>query len=103
MRLALLCALALALEAQTPFSLQITSDSSQVLVGRTLQLRAVARDAGGNVIANAGVNWSSNNATAASVSTSGLVTANLLAVVRITARLGNLVAETAIQTIPSRV
>lgn len=103
MRLLLALAAASLLHGQTPVSLQILSDSSQVLVGRTLQLRAVARDASGNIISNPNVNWSSNNATNATVSGTGLVTANRLAVVRITARLANLTAETAIQTIPSRV
>ena len=46
-----------ALEAQTPASIQILSDSSQVLVGRTLQMRAVVRDSGGNLIQNANVTW----------------------------------------------
>jgi hypothetical protein len=92
-----------AIWAQTPATIQILSDTSQVLVGRTLQMRAVVRDAGGNRIENAAVTWTSNNATNASVSSTGLVTANRLAVVRITARVGGFTAETAIQTIPSRV
>ena len=91
------------LYAQTPATLQILSDTSQVLVGRTLQMRAVARDAGGNIIQNPSVTWLSNNATNATVSNTGLVTAARLAVVRITARVGSLAVETAIQTIPSRV
>ncbi len=92
-----------ALYAQTPATLQILTDTSQVLVGRTLQMRAVARDAGGNVIQNPSITWSSNSVVNASVSSTGLVTAARLAVVRITARVGNLAVETAIQTIPSRV
>lgn len=39
--------LAVSAAAQTPATLQVLSDSSQVLVGRTLQFRAVVRDAGG--------------------------------------------------------
>jgi hypothetical protein len=97
-----LATVALTATAQTPATIQILSDSSQVPVGRTLQLRAVVRDAGGNLIANPTVTWSSNNATNASVS-NGVVTGHRLAVVRITARAGGVTAETAIQTIPSRV
>jgi hypothetical protein len=92
-----------ALEAQTAASIQILSDSSQVLVGRTLRMRAVVRDAGGNLIENANVTWTSNNTTNATISSTGVVTANRLAVVRIGARTGSVSAETAIQSIPSRV
>lgn len=89
--------------AQVPATVQILSDTSQVLVGRTLQMRAVVRDAAGNRIENPAITWASNNTTNATVSNTGLVTANRLAVVRITARAGSITAETAIQTIPSRV
>ena len=103
MRVLLTLFAATALYAQTPATLQILSDTSQVLVGRTLQMRAVARDAAGNLLQNPSITWSSNSPGNASVSSSGLVTASRLAVVRITARIGNLAVETAIQTIPSRV
>lgn len=98
----LFCA-ATILIAQSPATVQILSDTSQVLVGRSLQMRAVVRDAGGNLLSNAAITWSSNNTAAASVSSNGLVSAARLAVVRITARAGNVAVETAIQTIPSRV
>lgn len=103
MRLLLALLMASLAYAQTPSTIQILSDSSQVLVGRTLQMRAVVRDAAGNQIDNATITWASNNATNATVTNTGLVTANRLAVVRITARVANITAETAIQTIPSRV
>lgn len=103
MRFVLLLCAATQLFAQSPATIQILSDTSQVLVGRTLQMRAVVRDAGGNLLPNAAVTWTTNNATAATVSTAGLVSTARLAVVRIGARTGNLSAETAIQTIPSRV
>jgi hypothetical protein len=89
--------------AQTPASIQILSDESQVLIGRTLQLRAVVRDAGGNRIANPTVNWSVNNSTNGSVDGNGVFRANRMAVVRVTARSGTASAETALQGIPSRV
>lgn len=92
--------------AQTPASIQILSDESQVLVGRSLPLRAVVRDGGGNRISNAAVTWSVNNATNGAIVGSGAnveFKATRMAVVRVTARSGGVVAETALQGIPSRV
>lgn len=103
MRFFYLLATATLLTAQSPATLQILTDTSQVLVGRTLQLRAVVRDSGGNPLPNASISWSSNNASAASISPGGLLTAARMAVVRITARTGNIAVEAAIQTIPSRI
>ncbi|MBM3763185.1 MAG: hypothetical protein FJW36_23445 [Acidobacteria bacterium] len=97
-----LCAVSVA-SAQVPATMQILSETSQVLVGRTLQMTAVVKDTFGNRIENPSISWNTNNITNASVSGTGLVTANRLAVVRISARVGNITAETAIQTIPSRV
>ncbi|MFO0367359.1 MAG: hypothetical protein ACK55F_22080 [Acidobacteriota bacterium] len=102
-RLAFFLLMALSAAAQTPATLQVLSDSSQVLVGRTLQFRAVARDAGGNQLQNAVVTWSVNNAIFATINSSGLLTARGLGTLRVVARLGSLVAETAVQTIPSEV
>ena len=95
--------LAVSAAAQTPATLQVLSDSSQVLVGRTLQFRAVVRDAGGNQLQNAVVTWSVNNSVFATINSSGLLTARGLGTLRVVARLGSLVAETAVQTIPSEV
>ncbi len=103
MRFAFLWAAAGALFAQTPASVQILSDASQVLVGRTLAMRAVVRDAGGNPIPNATVTWTTNNGTNGTINGSGVFSALRLAVVRVTARSGGVAAETAVQTIPSRV
>ena len=89
--------------AQTPALVHILSDDSQVLVGRTLQMRAVVRDAAGNPIPNAAVTWTINQSQAGSISTSGLVTARGLATIRVTARSGSVTGEAAIQSIPSRV
>jgi len=89
--------------AQTPASLQILTDTSQVLVGRSLQLQTVARDGAGNVLQTAPVTWVVNNTTMATINGSGLLQARNLGVVRVTARSGLVVAETAIQTIPSEV
>lgn len=101
MKLAGLLLLATGAYAQTASLVNILADDSQVLVGRTLQMRAVVRDNAGNPIPNAPVTWAVNQA-AVSISASGLVTAKGLATVRVTARSGNATGEAAIQTIPSR-
>ncbi len=97
-----LWALAIPAFAQTASWIDVIADDAQVLVGRTLQVRAVVHDAAGNVLPNAAVTWSANNA-AASISAQGLVTAKGLATVRVTARSGNVSGEGAIQCIPSKV
>lgn len=103
MRLLLPLLVAVTAAAQTPATLQILSDSSQVLVGRTLQLRAVARDSAGNLLPNAAVAWSVNNTLFGAVDSAGAFTARALGTVRVTARSGAIAAETAVQTIPSEV
>ena len=103
MRALLLFAAATVAFAQTPATIQILSDASQVLVGRSLQLQSVVRDGAGNILQTAPVTWTVNNTTNASINASGLFQARNLGVVRVTARSGLVVAETAIQTIPSEV
>jgi len=101
MRLLLTIAVfAVAVSAQ---SIQILSDSAQVLVGRTMEFRAIVRDAQGNPVPGAAVTFSTNNTFMATIDSRGVLTARLLGTVRVQARSGALVAETAIQTIPSRV
>ncbi len=87
--------------AQTPSIVHVMADESQVLVGRTIQMRAVVRDAAGNPIPNAPVTWSTNQSSAA-ISTSGVVSPRALATIRVTARSGAATGEAAIQAIPSR-
>ena len=58
MRVALGLCFASAAFAQTPAIVHVLADESQVLVGRTLQMRSVVRDAAGNAIPNAAVTWS---------------------------------------------
>jgi hypothetical protein len=89
--------------AQTPAIVHILSDDSQVLVGRSLAMRAVVRDSAGNPIPNAPVTWAVNQPSAASIGTDGVVTARGLATIRVTARSGSATGEVAIQSIPSRV
>ncbi|MFN7920074.1 MAG: Ig-like domain-containing protein [Bryobacteraceae bacterium] len=89
--------------AQTPSIIHILSDDQQVLVGRTLKMRAIVRDAAGNPIPTAPVTWAINQAAAGSIAADGTFTARGLATVRVTARSGSASGEAAIQTIPSRV
>ena len=62
-----------------PSSVSITTTPDSLLAkGATVQLAAVVRDAGNNVIAGAPVTWSSNSATVATVDpATGLVTATV--------------------------
>ncbi len=56
-------------------SVQMTPSTNQLVrISGTLQVNATARDAGGSIIAGRPVNWSSSNATVASVTSAGLVT-----------------------------
>lgn len=103
MRLAAALAAVVPLAAQTPAIVHILAEESQVLVGRSVQLRAVVRDAAGNAIPNAPVTWTANQPQAGSISGSGEFTARGLATFRITARSGAAVGEAALQSIPSRV
>jgi len=56
-------------------SVTVTLGSSSVGVGATTQASAVLKDAGGNVLTGRVITWSSSNASVASVSSSGVVTA----------------------------
>lgn len=87
--------------AQTPSSIEILADQSQVVVGRTIQARAYVHDSTGKII-DTPVTWSLNQPNAASISTTGLVTAKGLATVRLTARSGSVSGEAAIQCIPAK-
>jgi hypothetical protein len=88
--------------AQTPSIIHVMADESQVLVGRTLQMRAVVRDASGNPIPNATVTWTTNQSSAP-ISPAGVVSPRGLATIRVTARAGGVAGEAAIQAIPSRI
>ncbi len=69
-----------------PVALVTVSPASvTVLVGQTVQLTATPKDAGGNPLAGRSVAWSSGNATVATVSGSGLVTARAAGSTTITA------------------
>lgn len=55
-------------------SITVTPSGVSVIVGNTQQLNVTLKDAAGNALTDRLVNWSSNNAVAATVSSSGLVT-----------------------------
>src|SRR5690349_7081369 len=53
----------------------VTPTASELIVGRTATLTATAKDVDGNVIAGRAVGWATSNASVATVSAAGLVTA----------------------------
>jgi len=56
-------------------SVAVTPATSALIVGQTASLSATAKDADGNVIQGRTIQWTTSNASIATVSTSGLVTA----------------------------
>lgn len=56
-------------------SVSVTPSSLTIVVGGTLQLTAVARDANGSALTGRAIAWSTGNAGVASISATGLVTA----------------------------
>ena len=69
-------------------------------VGETVQLTATVKDADGNVLTGQAVAWSTTAASVASVSSSGLVTANALGTAVITAASGSRNGYSTITVIP---
>lgn len=63
----------------------ITPASTSLVVGATLPLQAQARDAGGNVVPDATIHWSSSDTAVAEVSSAGMVTARRVGTVQIAA------------------
>ncbi|HEX6316093.1 MAG TPA: Ig-like domain-containing protein [Gemmatimonadaceae bacterium] len=78
----------------------VSPTSASPRVGQTVQLSATVKDAGGNVLSGQSVSWSSSAAGVASVSNSGLVTANALGTAMITAASGNKSGVATITVIP---
>jgi uncharacterized protein YjdB len=66
-------------------SVSVTPAAASVLTGQTVQLAATPKDANGNPLGGRVVTWSSDNTTIATVSASGLVTANAVGSATITA------------------
>jgi len=70
-------------------SVTVAPTTTTLSVGDSTTLTATAKDASGNVIAGAPVTWSSDNPAAATVSSSGVVTAVGIGTATITAQSGN--------------
>ncbi|MGZ6142304.1 MAG: Ig-like domain-containing protein, partial [Myxococcales bacterium] len=80
---------------QVPVSVTVSGSSAPLAsIGATVQLGATALDAGGNPIASATFTWRSDNAAAATVSGTGLVTAVANGTANIFAKAGNGVEST---------
>jgi uncharacterized protein YjdB len=66
-------------------TVSVTPPSASLVVGGTVQLNATAKDAGGNALTGRTIAWSTSDAAVATVSTSGLVTAQAVGTATITA------------------
>src|SRR5687768_8683064 len=55
-------------------SVEVSAPAGDLLVGQTTQLSATARDEKGNALSNRAIDWTTSNASIATVSTTGLVT-----------------------------
>jgi uncharacterized protein YjdB len=76
---------ALPLASSQVATVNVTPFTALLTVGDTIRLRAATLDAGGTVLAGRVVAWSTESATSAAVSTTGLVTAVAPGSVRISA------------------
>lgn len=81
-------------------SLTVSPDSATVPVGSTLTLQATARDASGATLTGRAITWSTLDATVATVSNAGIVTAVKLGTARIVAS-GEGKADTAVVRVPA--
>lgn len=84
----------------TVATVEVTPSSADREVGETVQLSAAVKDANGNILSGQTVNWSSSASGVASVSASGLVTANALGTAIITAASGNKSGISTIEVVP---
>ncbi|MFN5153667.1 MAG: Ig-like domain-containing protein, partial [Gemmatimonadota bacterium] len=66
-------------------TMTVTPATATLVMGKTLQLSAVPKDAEGNALGNRTITWTSSDETRATVSTAGLVTAKSTGVVTVTA------------------
>ena len=69
-------------------TIEVTPNTSSKQVGETVQLAAAVKDQDGNLMSGQSVTWSSSSQAVASVSVSGLVTANSIGAATITATAG---------------
>ena len=77
-------------------TVSVTPSSAELTVGGTRQLSVAVTDANGQPVANPSVSWTTTNASVASVSGSGLVTANAPGTATIRATVGGVQDEAAI-------
>ncbi len=84
-------------------TITVTPNSASLKPGDTLRLTAVPRDASGNALSGAAINWSSNPQNVATVSSSGLITAIAVGTATVTAGVGGVsgTASIIIQQPPS--
>lgn len=78
----------------------VTPANSNLLVGRTLQLSASARDAQGMALTGRPVDWSTSDPAIATISATGLVTAVAPGTIAITATVEGVEASTALTVVP---
>ncbi len=83
-------------------SVSVSPATATLNPGRTAQLAATLKDASGNTLSGIPVTWSTSNSTAASVSSSGLVTGNAIGSATITASAGGH-SGTAVMTVAAPV
>jgi hypothetical protein len=81
-------------------SVDVTPTTAEREVGETVQLGAAVKDTDGNIMPGQSVTWSTSAAGVASVSTSGLVTANALGTAIVTANAGNRSGNATITVVP---
>ncbi len=81
-------------------SVQVQAPATQVLPGGTLQLTATARDAGGGVLADRPVEWSSAHPALAAVDGSGRVTGIAPGAATIVARAGGATGQLVVTVLP---
>ncbi len=105
MRTLLLVAAAVSAYAQGPAStVQIVSPNIRAMVGQTMQLQAVVRDAVGVERPGDSVQWTIDNAALATVTpTNGLISARGLGFIRVTAAAGAARGSLLIQILPKRI
>jgi len=82
----------------TPTSIVVTPSTASITLGQNAQLVADERDANGGSIPNRPITWSSDNSSIASVSSSGVATANAIGSTVVHASADGLTADVAVTT-----
>lgn len=92
-------AVTLTVEASPVTSIQVSAPAATVEEGKTLAFTAVSKDKDGQVVADANVQWISDNAAVATVDANGLLTAVKAGTVNISAKLGDVTSNTVAVTV----